>query len=142
MEITDTTTIDAPIERVWDLTLGIDRLPEITPTISAVERLDDGPLGVGSRARLKQPGMPARTWTVEEVDAPHRFAWTTRLVGVRMTGIHDLERLEQDRCRLTLRIRFEGRGAGLLGRLSSGSIASALAAENAGFTRAAASMPA
>lgn len=138
MEITDTTTIDAPIERVWELTLDIDRLPETTPTVAAVERLDGGPVRVGSRARLKQPGLPARTWTVEAVDPPHRFAWTTHLLGVRMTGIHELERLEPDRCRLTLRIRFEGRGAGLLGRLSRGSVGKALAAENAGFARAAA----
>lgn len=137
MQITDVTTIDAPIERVWALTLDLESLPRTTPTVTSVERLDDGPVRVGSRARLAQPGLPARIWTVEDLEEPGRFAWATRLLGVRMIGIHELEPLGDDRCRLTLHVVFEGRGAALLGWLARRSIGRSLAAEGAGFARAA-----
>lgn len=137
MEITDTTTIDAPVDHVWGLTLDVERLPAITPTITSVERLDDGPVAVGARMRLRQPGLPPREWTVEEVDAPRRFAWSTRLLGVRMVAVHDLTETADGRCELTLRVRFEGRGSALLGAVSRRSIAASLATENAGFAAAA-----
>jgi uncharacterized membrane protein len=135
--ITHTTTIEAPVERVWALTLDLESLPRITPTVASVERLDDGPVRVGSRARLTQPGLPARVWTVEDLKAPERFAWATRLLGVRMIGIHELEALDDHRCRLTLHVAFEGRGATLLWRLGRRSIGKAIATEGAGFNRAA-----
>jgi ligand-binding SRPBCC domain-containing protein len=137
VDITETTTVDAPLERVWQLTLDIEALPSVTPTISGVERLDAGPVQVGSRARVAQPGLPARIWTVDEIDAPHRFVWSTRLLGVRMVGVHELATAGEDRCQLTLTIRFEGRGSGLVGRLGRRSISRALAAEADGFARAA-----
>lgn len=137
MEISHTTVVDAPIARLWDLTLDIASLPEVTPTVTAVERLDDGPVVVGSRAVLGQPGLGRRTWVVEVVDEPHRFAWATRLAGGRMVGMHDLEPTADGRTRLTLRVVLEGGGAGLLGLLGRRSIGRALAAEAAGFARAA-----
>jgi uncharacterized membrane protein len=142
VEIADTITIDAPVERVWELTLDVEALPSITPTVTSVERLDDGPVQIGSRTRLAQPGLPRRVWTIEELDAPFRFAWATRLLGVRMVGIHELASAGEDRCELTLRVRLEGRGAGLLESLGGRSMARALAAENAGFARAAVATPA
>jgi uncharacterized membrane protein len=136
VEITHTADIDAPIERVWALTLDIGSLPSITPTVTRVERLDEGPVQVGSRARLSQPGLPPRVWTVEQVDAPTRFSWATRLLGVRMVGVHELAPIGGHRCRLTLRVILEGRGAGLLGALGGRSIARSLRAEAAGFGEA------
>lgn len=136
MQITHTTTIDAPVERIWALTLDLDRLPSITPTVTGVERLDDGPVRVGSRARLTQPGLPPRVWTVETLDEPNRFSWATRLLGVRMVGVHDLAPAGEGRCQLSLRVVFEGRGAALLVRLGRRSIARSLAAEAAGFAHA------
>lgn len=138
MDIAATTMIDAPVAQIWERTLDIDQLPSITPTVTTVERIDPGPVRPGTRARLKQPGMPGRVWTVEEVDAPRRFVWTSRLAGVRIVAIHDLEAVTGDSCRLTLRIRFEGRGSRLLTRLGRRSISAALDTEAAGFARAAA----
>jgi uncharacterized membrane protein len=142
MEINNTITIDAPVERVWALTVDLDQLPAITPTVSAVERLDDGPVAIGSRARLRQPGLPPRVWTVEAVDEPRRFAWATSLLGVRMVGVHELTPLDGERCQLTLRVLFEGRGSGVLARFGGASIARSLAAENLGFAQAAVTTPA
>ncbi len=138
MQITDSRVIDAPAGRVWDLTLDLEALPEVTPTVTSIERLDDGPVRVGSQARLEQPGLPSRVWTVEDVTAPHRFVWATTLLGVRMVGIHEIRPIDDDRCELTLAVEFSGFGAGLLGRLGRASIAASLAKENAGFATAAA----
>lgn len=137
MGITTSCTIDAPIQRVWDLTLDLEAIPSVTPTITAVDLLDDGPIRVGTRARLRQPGLPQRTWTVEEVEEPSRFVWATTLLGVRMLAIHRMEAVDGDRCELTLEVRFEGRGASLLSTVGRRSIGAALATEAAGFAEAA-----
>lgn len=138
MELSHTIDVAAPIERLWDLTVDLEGLPAVTPTIAAVERLDgSGPVRVGTRARLRQPGLPPRVWTVEEVEAPTRFVWSTRLLVVRMTGIHELEALSPTSCRLRLALRLEGPGAGLLARLAGRKLESALATEAKGFHRAA-----
>lgn len=138
LRITETITVDAPIERVWAVTVDLDALPSTTPTISSIERLDGGPVEVGTRARLSQPGLPRRVWTVETLDAPYRFAWATRLLGVRMVGVHDLAPAGHDRTELTLGVELEGRGAATFGRFARRSIARSLGLEAEGFSRAAA----
>ena len=47
MRLEHTIDINAPIDRVWDLTLDVEALPNLTSTMTSVERLDDGPLAVG-----------------------------------------------------------------------------------------------
>lgn len=138
MEFESITEIDAPVTDVWRLTLDVEALPEITPTMSAVERLDQGVLVVGSRVRIKQPGQPARVWTVIEVDAPHRFCWQTRPSGLTMTARHELTALDGgSRTRNRLSVEVAGPAAWLVGRLIGGRIRSAIATENAAFkTRA------
>lgn len=137
MRIEHTIEIDAPIEEVWDLTLRVEDLPTMTPTMTAVERLDDGPLALGSTASIKQPGQPTRTWTVTVVEAPTNFAWSTRALGMTMTGIHELRPTGDQTTSNTLAIRLDGRLAPLLGPLLRRTIHKALATENEGFKRAA-----
>src|SRR5207244_7694229 len=94
-------TIDAPVDRVWQVTVDVEKWPSITPTMSRVVRLDDGPLRVGSRARIKQPGQTEAVWTVTRLDERREFTWQTRRMGVTMTGSHLLEPAG-DGCRNTL----------------------------------------
>lgn len=136
MRIEHSTDIAAPAERVWDLTLDVEGWPATTPTVTSVERLDGGPLRPGSQALLKQPGQRPTVWTVTTVDPPQTFAWTARVFGVDMTGIHQVTPTA-DGCRNTLALELGGRGAGLLGRLLGRKLRSTLATENAGFAAAA-----
>jgi uncharacterized membrane protein len=137
VEITDELVIDAPIERVWQLTVDVEAWPSITPTMTSVERLDHGDLAVGSTARVKQPAQRAAVWTVTRFEPPTAYEWATTVLGVRMVGGHHLEATDAGHTRNRLIVRLEGRGAGLLGRVVGGRIHQAIATENAGFKKAA-----
>ena len=136
MIIEDQAVIHAPVDVVWDVTTDIAGLPDVTPTITRVEPMDPVPLAVGGRARLTQPGLSTRVWTVTEVEPGRVFAWTTKVMGVRMTGRHVLRAVD-DGCENTISVEMAGFGAGLLARLSRGRMTQALATENAGFRRVA-----
>lgn len=136
MRIEHTTEIAAPVSTVWELTLDVESLPEITPTITEVERLDDGPIGVGSATRLKQPGQRPRVWTVTELEPEHRFAWSTRVLGTEMTGAHVLS-VSESGTKNTLTVDIDGPLAPIVGALVRRPILKAIATENQGFKEAA-----
>lgn len=137
MHIEHELRIAAPIDALWALTTGIERWPQLFPTVTAVELLDDGPLRSGSRARLRQPGQRPRVWTVTELDAPHRFVWTAPIGRAVMTATHELRADGARACVNRLVIDVAGPGSTLMARLLGRRIASVLATENAGFARAA-----
>lgn len=136
MHIEQELLIHAPLETVWELTLRIEDLPSMSSTFDRVERLDTGPLAVGSRARITQPGLGTRTWTVTRLDPPNAFAWTTRIAGVRMLATHLLAAVPEG-CRHTLALTLEGVGSGLLGRLAGQRMRASIETENQGMKRAA-----
>jgi uncharacterized membrane protein len=128
--------IDAPAGVVWSLTEDVEGWPAITPTMTTVERLDDGPLAVGSRARIKQPGQRARVWTVTRFEPGRVFAWSTRALGARMEGGHHL-RDEDGACVNRLVLEVTGATAGLVGLLMRRTLLKAITTENEGFKAAA-----
>jgi uncharacterized membrane protein len=136
MKIQDQAVIHAPVEVVWAVTTDIEHLPEATPTVTKAEPLDPVPLAVGGRARLTQPGLSTRVWTVTEIEPDRVFEWSTKMLGVRMTGRHEL-RSVPDGCENTLSIDLSGPGSGLLGRFARRRMTESLATENAGFRRVA-----
>ncbi len=80
--------IDAPPEHVWAVMSDVERWPEWTTSVERAERLDEGALRVGSRARLKQPRFPPVVWEVTELEPGRSFSWTAKNVGVTSIGEH------------------------------------------------------
>ncbi|WP_082748661.1 SRPBCC family protein [Nocardioides jensenii] len=134
--IHDELFIAAPPERVWALTEDVEGWPRLTPTMTSVTRLETGPFGVGSTARIKQPRLPPATWTVTELDPLRRFFWETRRNGVVVTGGHQIEPVEGG-CRNLLTVELSGTGAGVLAVLLGPTLRTAIATENDGFRRGA-----
>jgi len=107
----------APPERVWDVVADVPRWPEWTPSVLTAVALDAGPVGAGSRFRLRQPGNLPAVWTVTEWHPGAGFTWVTRMPGLEATAEHEIV---PDRAgsRLTLRVTFRGALAGLVTRLA------------------------
>ncbi len=140
MAIESELVIQAPVERVWDLTVDVESWPRLTPTMTSVERLDEGPLRAGSTARVTQPRQRPTVWTVTELEPGSRFVWATKLATLRMVASHELAPVGTDACRNTLRVELHGVGAGIARILLGSTMRRAITTENEGF-RAAAESP-
>ena len=127
--------IAAPPERVWSVMSDVERWPEGTPTVRNVKRLDDGPLGVGRRARIRQPKLFPAVWTVIALDPGRGFTWTTSGPGVLVTAHHGVETLSDGTTRATLSIAYSGRLASLVAWLTLGINDRYLGLEAAGLKR-------
>lgn len=99
--------IDAPTQPVVDVLFDVAHWPEWTPTIESVERLDDGPLRVGSRAKVRQPRLPRAEWEVTEVVDGRSFTWEATGPGLRTIGRHEVVP-DGDGSRVTLSIEQTG----------------------------------
>lgn len=132
MTLDDTIHIEASTDIVWAVTEDIERWPEWTPTVTAARHLDDGPFGVRSRVRIKQPAQPESDWTVTEYVRGHRFTWTTRRPGLRMTASHEVGWHESGASNV-LRVEVSGVAAVALWPILGIAIRRALAQENRGL---------
>ena len=82
--------IDAPPQPVWEVLFDVARWPEWTPTIDSVERLDHGPFGLGSRAKVRQPRLPRAVWEVTEVVDGRSFTWEAKGPGMKTIARHEV----------------------------------------------------
>lgn len=136
MRIENRIDIAAPAATVWALTADVAGWPAFSPTMTSIERLDDGPLAVGSQARVKQPAQRAAVWTVTALEPGRSFTWQTRSFGLTMAGTHEVEP-RGDACTNVLVLEITGTGARVFGLLLGPVLRRALAQENQGFkTRA------
>jgi uncharacterized membrane protein len=132
MEWTHTQVIDAPADVVWRLTADVASWPSFMPTVRSVERLDQGPLRVGSSARLRQPGQRTATWTVTELTPGRTFSWRSDRRGMAMVGAHRVD-AEGRGSRSTLTLTMSGPLAPVLGRLLGPMMRRVLRIENGCF---------
>ena len=100
--------IKAPPERVWEAYLDLAGWLAWNPHMRELRLLTEGPLAVGSRARLVlKTGLPS-VWEVTELNAGRSFAWTATLVpGLRLLFDHIVEAAEGG-SRPILRIEASG----------------------------------
>ncbi|MGH3562462.1 MAG: SRPBCC family protein [Mycobacterium sp.] len=128
--------VDASAERVWQLLIDVEGWPAWTESMREINRLDDGPLVVGSRSRVTQPKGRPMVWTVTELEPMRNFTWQAAQPGLSFEAVHRIEDAG-DHVRTTL--EFAGSGPlGWLGFLVAGSrIRSYVDMESTGLKRAA-----
>ena len=118
MEIVVTVAIDAPTAVVWRELVDVERWPQWTATMTSVKRLEEGPLAIGSSARIKQPMMRAMVWRVNAFVEQQSFTWAASSPGLTLAADHELA-VDGNTTIVTLRARFSGPLGGLLGWMSS-----------------------
>ncbi|MGY1666646.1 SRPBCC family protein [Geodermatophilus sp. SYSU D00696] len=116
MEQRETIDVETPAGRVWEVLLDVERWPEWASTVTAVRRLDDGPLAVGSRARVEQPRIPPTEYVVTELEPGRSFTWVATGPGVRTTARHVVEDLGAGGTRVTLSVEQAGPVGAVVGR--------------------------
>lgn len=141
MEWTHETTIDAPAAAVWTANADVAAWPAFLPTVTSLELLDDGPLRLGSRARIKQPGQGLAVWEVTRLDPGREFVWESRRRGVTVTGLHRVEPAGSG-SRNTLTITMTGPFAPVLGLLTGPLMRRVLRTEGRCFAERAAALAA
>jgi len=137
MQFETTVEIEAAPQDVWAAVIDAERWPQWTDSVQNVSWLDGATATVGSRARIKQPGMPALTWTVTELEPGRRFDWEATSAGVRTLGTHEVAAVGDGRSRLTLGLRQSGALSGLVGALAGSRTRRYVRMEAEGLKRAA-----
>lgn len=84
----ETIDIESSPLAVFAVYADVESWPTWTPSVTEVRRLDPGPLQVGSRARVRQPGLPVGEWTVTELVPGQSFTWERQALGLRTVGRH------------------------------------------------------
>jgi uncharacterized membrane protein len=110
--------IAASAERVFSVYSDVERWPEWTKSVTSVERLDEGPLRVGSRARIRQPRLPVAVWEVTEIVPDRSFTWEAHGPGIVTTGSHLVNPLDGERAKATASLEQAGLLGPLMGRLT------------------------
>ncbi|EAP98542.1 hypothetical protein JNB_00200 [Janibacter sp. HTCC2649] len=117
MEQHVTVDIAATPERVWEVMTDVERWPEWTDTVTSVTRLDEGPLAVGSKARVEQPKLPPTEYTVTEVEPGRSFTWVAKGPGVLTMARHSVEAQSGGGTRALLSVEQTGLLGVVMGRL-------------------------
>jgi uncharacterized membrane protein len=103
-----TVEVFAPPERIWAVFVDVERWPEWTPTVTRAQRLEGGPLAVGSQTKIWQPKLTPVIWRVTVLDETAGvFTWTTSKPGIQVTATHKME-TNDGGARVTLSLDYSG----------------------------------
>jgi uncharacterized membrane protein len=132
------TTVDtsADLTDAWAVLSDVATWPRWTKSMTSVQPLEDGALRVGSRVRIKQPGMPVMVWQVSDLRENEAFSWESAVPGMRTVGHHWLARNPDGTTRIRLSVEQRGPLAGLVGALTNGRTRRFIAMEAAGLKAA------
>jgi uncharacterized protein YndB with AHSA1/START domain len=82
-------TIDRPRDEVFDFVANEENEPRYNPQMRLIEKLTDGPIGVGTCFRAEMAGrgrVVPMTIEFTEVDRPHRLAERVHMEAMDLTG--------------------------------------------------------
>ncbi len=131
MLLTSTSTVAAPPAQVFAALVDVEHWPDWTRSVISVQRLEPGPLAVGSRAEVRQPKLRTAVWEVTEL-RERNFSWVSRSPGLLTTGRHLVEP-DGDGTKVTLQIEHTGPLSWLAGTLTKGLTMRYLQMEGAGL---------
>jgi uncharacterized membrane protein len=114
MDLDTSVSAQADIASAWTAITDVTSWPRWTKSMTSVERLDDGPLRLGSKARVKQPGIQPLVWEVTEFTDQQVFSWTATAPGVRTVGRHLLSRNGDGSTKITLELHQSGPLSGVV----------------------------
>lgn len=106
-----TVDIDAPISRVWETVVDIERWPEWTATVSRAKIRGGGPLGPDSKVKVFRPKFPSAVWKVTVFEPEKFLELRTGFPGMRVVASRTLVPRGAG-CTLTLSLAFKGLFAG------------------------------
>ena len=109
--------VAAPIERVWQVLVDVERWPEWTDSVTSVRRLDDGQLAIGSRVEVSQPRIPTGTYTVTALEPGRSFSWEQRQPGSMVVAHHACTPVAGGGTQVELRVIMGGAVGGIVGRM-------------------------
>ena len=112
-----TVQVNAPTAAVWRAVADVEKWPDWTASMREFSWLTGGGLTRGSRARIRQPRMPALVWEVSDLEPGSSFSWQTGSAGVTATAFHRVRRVGTDKTELTVGITQSGPMSGLIGLL-------------------------
>jgi hypothetical protein len=103
--------------RIWPILLDVERWPEWTTSVTRVQRMDIGPLGLGSRTRIWQPGLMPSVWCVTSLDErSYSFTWATHAYGFKVIARHQIVPVKTH-SRVILTLAYTGLLGAILGRV-------------------------
>ena len=114
MKFQTTVDIDATPAAVWRVLTDVESWPKWSASMTAVERLQQGDLAVGSSARVSQPKLKSAVYTVTECEPGKSFVWETKAAGVKVRAIHLVGDRGEGRARMVLGIEQSGALSGLI----------------------------
>ncbi|MCD0444134.1 SRPBCC family protein [Glycomyces sp. A-F 0318] len=125
--------IRATPAEVWTHLSALDRWAELLPTVDSIARVGDpGPIAVGSRFLVRQPGLAAAEYEVVDWRPDAGFTWVASASGIRTRASHELKASGAG-TRLALAIEWSGPGAWVAKAFFAGKARRYVAAEAAAF---------
>ena len=127
----------ASAERLWRSLVDVESWPSWMTSYTSVHRLDRGPLGVGSTAKVRQPGLKEAVFRVSDLVPGAEFTWTSSTAGVRTTARHVVMPRVGGGAGIDLQLDQRGLLAPVIGLVLRRKIRDYLETEAAGLCRAA-----
>lgn len=120
--------VSAEPAAVWAVLADVTTWPQWTPTMTEVTvRSPDRTLRVGVEVRIRQPRLPAATWTVQALEPGVSFSWRSASAGTWNVAEHKVAARAGGGSQITLSFVHGGPLSPLtgllLGRLMSGYVA-------------------